>query len=51
MKIEIKHHLDSSYDGGVAYSEKTWSIFGIVVKRLIYNYPKNSKEIEAFALL
>lgn len=40
MKTETKHYLDSTYPNGVERTEKTVKIFGIVVSRKIYYYPK-----------
>lgn len=42
MKIEIKHYIDLTYAGNVSRTEKVWKLFGIVVKRKIYHYPKAS---------
>lgn len=41
MKIEIKHYQDASYFGSVSRTEKTWKLFGIIIKRKIYYYPKS----------
>lgn len=50
MKIEIKHYEDDTYPNGVSHSEKTWRVCGIVVKRLVYHYPK-SEICEVWTLL
>lgn len=50
MKVEIKHYEDDTYPNGVSHSEKTWRVCGIVVKRLVYHYPKSEKS-EVWTLL
>lgn len=40
MKIETKHYLNSDYPRGIERTIKTWKLFGILVKKKIYYYPK-----------
>lgn len=40
MKIEITHLINHDYPNKVEKTEKTWSVFGVVMFRKIYYYPK-----------
>ena len=40
MKKEIIHHLDSTFPSGISKTEKKYKLFGVVIYRKIYYYPK-----------
>lgn len=40
MNIEVKHHLNAEYPNGIEKTVKTWKLFGVVIKRKTYHYPK-----------
>lgn len=42
MKKEVLHHLDTTYPMGISKTEKIYKLFGLVVYRKVYHYPKLS---------
>lgn len=40
MKIIIKHHISLDHPNNVSHTEKLWVLFGLVLKRKVYHYPK-----------
>ena len=40
MKTEIIHHLDNNFPNGISKTEKITKLFGIVLWRKTYHYPK-----------
>ncbi len=40
IHIEIKHHIDESSVRIIVKTEKTWRLFGVMIKKITYHYPQ-----------